>query len=139
MAETGYTGISYPFRIGKNGGVVLSTTSKYDASHIAESIQQIFNTEYLERPMESDVYTTVTSLLFEPNNETLQQVLRTRVVNDIMRLDPRVKIGFDGIQFEVKKDINGVDYLYMYVTFSVVKYSTSKYSTQVKIGEVAYE
>ena len=139
MPETGYKGISYPFRISSKGGVMMSTTTKRDATHIAESIQQILNTEFLERPMESDVYTTVTSLLFEPNNETLQQVLRTRVVNDITRLDPRVRIGFDGIQFEVKKDANKVDYLYMYITFSVVKYSTSKYTAQVKIGEVTYE
>lgn len=139
MSEVGYKGISYPFRIGSNGGVVMSSTSKTDATHIAESIQQILNTEYLERPMESDVYTTVTSLLFEPNNETLQQVLRTRLVNDIERLDSRVKVGYDGITFEVEKDQNDVEYLYVCIVYNVVKYSTSLYAARVKVGEVINE
>lgn len=139
MSEVGYKGISYPFRIGSNGGVVMSSTSKTDATHIAESIQQILNTEYLERPMESDVYTTVTSLLFEPNNETLQQVLRTRLVNDIERLDSRVKVGYDGITFEVEKDQNDIEYLYVCIVYNVVKYSTSLYTARVKVGEVINE
>lgn len=139
MSEVGYKGISYPFRIGSSGGVVMSSTSKTDATHIAESIQQILNTEYLERPMESDVYTTVTSLLFEPNNETLQQVLRTRLVNDIERLDRRVRVGYDGITFEVEKDQNDVEYLYVCIVYNVVKYSTSLYTARVKVGEVINE
>lgn len=138
MSEVGFKGISYPFRIGSSGGVVMSSTSKNDATHIAESIQQILNTEFLERPMESDVYTTVTSLLFEPNNETLQQVLRTRLVNDIERLDNRVKVEYDGITFDVEEH-DGVEYLYMCVVYSVVRYSTSLYSARVKVGEVINE
>ena len=138
MSEVGYKGISYPFRIGSNGGVVMSSTSKTNATHIAESVQQILNTEFLERPMESDVYTTVTSLLFEPNNDTLQQVLRTRLVNDIERLDSRVKVGYDGITFEVEEQ-DGIEYLYVCIVYSVVKYSTSLYTARVKVGEVINE
>lgn len=135
----GYKGISYPFRIGSNGGVVMSSTSKKDATHIAESIQQILNTNYLERPMESDVYTTVTSLLFEPNDETLQQVLRTRIVDDITRLDDRVTIDTDGVEFKVETDLEGIEYLYAYITYQVIKYSTTLYTTKVKVGEVVNE
>lgn len=139
MAEVGYTGISYPFRISSKGGVVMSTTSKSDATHISESIQQIFNTGFLERPMESDVYTTVTSLLFEPNNVTLQQVLAMRIINDLERLDDRISVSQDSINFEVETDTNGIDYLYAYIHYNVVKYSTSKYTAKVKVGEVINE
>ena len=51
MAQSGFTGISYPFRVTNRGGCAMSTTSKTDPTHIAESIQQIFGTSYLERPM----------------------------------------------------------------------------------------
>ena len=47
MPQSGFTGISYPFRISNRGGVVMSTTSRHDPSHISESIQQIFNTNFL--------------------------------------------------------------------------------------------
>ena len=107
MPQSGFTGISYPFRISNRGGCVMSTTSRTDPSHIAESIQQIFNTNYLERPMESEIYTTVTPLLFEPNDITLQQVLKTRIVADLERLEERITCDEDGIEFvvEVEDDI----------------------------------
>ena len=48
MPQSGYTGISYPFRINNRGGCVMSTTSRNDPTHIAESIQQIFVVFYYE-------------------------------------------------------------------------------------------
>lgn len=138
MPQSGYTGISYPFRISNRGGCVMSTTSSTDPTHIEESIQQIFNTEYLERPMESDVYTTVTSLLFEPNDETLQQVLKSRILDDIERLEERVECeDEDDIEFVVESD-EGVEYLYVYITYKIIKYNTY-YTSKVKVGEVGNE
>lgn len=139
MSEVGYKGISYPFRVGSKGGVVMSTTSKSDATHISESIQQILNTDFLERPMESDVYTTVTSLLFEPNDVSLQRVLAMRIVDDLTRLDDRIELEQDGVSFEVQTDSDGIDYLYANINYTVVKYSTSLYTTKVKVGEVINE
>lgn len=137
MPQSGYTGISYPFRIDNRGGVVMSTTSKTDPTHIAESIQQIFNTNFLERPMESEVYTTVTSLLFEPNDETLQQVLKSRIVDDIERLEERVECDEDDIEFEVE-DEEGIEYLYANITYKIVRYNTY-YISKLKVGEVSNE
>ena len=117
MPQSGYTGISYPFRISNRGGCVMSTTSRNDPTHIAESIQQIFNTGFLERPMESQVYTTVKSLLFEPNDISLQQVLRKRVVDDLDRLEERVECDEDGVEFEVEEE-GGVEYLYVNITYN---------------------
>ena len=137
MPQSGYTGISYPFRISNRGGVVMSTTNKNDASHITESIQQIFNTSSLERPMESDVYTTVTSLLFEPNDITLQRVLKNRIVADLDRLDDRVECSEDDIDFEVEKE-DGVEFLYAIITYKIVKYNTY-YTSKIKVGEITNE
>ena len=38
MPTSGFRGISYPFRIGPQGGVVMSTTSATDPTHIVESL-----------------------------------------------------------------------------------------------------
>ena len=138
MPQSGYTGISYPFRISNRGGCVMSTTSRYDPTHIAESIQQIFNTDFLERPMESDIYTTVTSLLFEPNDITLQQVLKTRIVNDLERLEERIECDEEGVDFEVEVDDSGTEYLYASITYKVVKYNTY-YTSKIKVGEITSE
>ena len=102
MPQSGFTGISYPFRISNRGGRVMSTTSRTDPTHIAESIQQIFNTNFLERPMESEIYTSVTALLYEPNDIALQQVLKTRIVDDLERLEERIECDEEGIEFEVE-------------------------------------
>lgn len=137
MPQSGYKGISYPFRISNRGGVVMSTTSKNDPTHIAESIQQIFNTNYLERPMEAEVYTTVTSLLFEPNDVALQQVLKTRIVDDLERLEERIECEEDDIEFEVEVE-EDVEYLYAYISYKIVKYNTY-YTSKIKVGELSHE
>lgn len=134
---SGFTGISYPFRVSNRGGCVMSTTSATDPTHIAESIQQIFNTSFLERPMEAEIYTSVTSLLFEPNDETLQQVLKSRMVEDIERLEERVECDEDGIEFVVEVE-DDVEFLYAYITYVITKYNTS-YTSKVKVGEVSHE
>lgn len=137
MPQSGYTGISYPFRISNRGGCVMSTTSRNDPTHIAESIQQIFNTGFLERPMESQVYTTVKSLLFEPNDISLQQVLRKRIVDDLDRLEERVECDEDGVEFEVEEE-GGIEYLYVNITYKIIRYNTY-YTSKIKVGEVSHE
>lgn len=139
MAQSGFTGISYPFRVTNRGGCAMSTTSRTDPTHIAESIQQIFGTNYLERPMEGgEVYTTVTMLLFEPNDESLQQVLKMRMVEDLERLEERIECGEDDIEFIVDTDSNGVEYLFANVTYKIIKYNTY-YTSKIKVGEVGRE
>ena len=134
MPQSGFKGISYPFRISNRGGVVMSTTSKTDPTHIAESIQQIFNTNFLERPMEAEVYTTVTSLLYEPNDITLQQILKSRIVSDLERLEKRIECNEDGVEFEVEIE-EDVEYLYASITYKIIKFNTY-YTSRVKVGEV---
>ena len=137
MPQSGFTGISYPFRVNNRGGVSMSTTSATDPTHIAESIRQIFNTSFLERPMESDIYTTVTSLLFEPNDEALQAVLKSRMVDDIERLEERVTCNEDDIEFTIEIE-DDVEFLYANLTYTIIKYNTS-YTSKVKVGEINHE
>lgn len=137
MPQSGFTGISYPFRISNRGGCVMSTTSRTDPTHIAESIQQIFNTNFLERPMESEIYTSVTALLYEPNDIALQQVLKTRIVDDLERLEERIECDEEGIEFKVEVE-DDVEYLYAYITYNIIKYNTY-YTSKVKVGEVSNE
>lgn len=137
MPQSGFTGISYPFRVNNRGGVSMSTTSATDPTHIVESIRQIFNTSFLERPMESDIYTTVTSLLFEPNDEALQAVLKSRMVDDLERLEERVTCSEDDIEFTIEIE-DDVEFLYANLTYTIIKYNTS-YTSKVKVGEINYE
>lgn len=137
MPQSGFKGISYPFRISNRGGVVMSTTSKNDPTHIAESIQQIFNTNFLERPMEADIYSNVTSLLFEPNDVALQQVLKSRIVSDLERLEERIECDEDSVEFEVETE-DDVEYLYAYITYKIIKYNTY-YTSKIKVGEISHE
>lgn len=137
MPQSGFTGISYPFRVNNRGGVSMSTTSATDPTHIAESIRQIFNTSFLERPMESDIYTTVTSLLFEPNDEALQAVLKSRMVDDLERLEERVTCSEDDIEFTIEIE-DDVEFLYANLTYTIIKYNTS-YTSKVRVGEINHE
>lgn len=139
MAQSGFTGISFPFRITNRGGCAISTTDINDPTHIEESIRQILGTNYLERPMEGgDVYTSVTSLLFEPNDESLQLVLKTRIVEDLERLEERIECDEDDIDFTVETDSNGAEMLYANITYNIIKYNTF-YTSKVKVGETSHE
>ena len=135
LKTSGFTGISYPFRINSRGGVTMSTTSPTDPTHIKESIEQIFNTNFLERPMEGDrVYTSISMLLFEPDDIALQQVLKTKMVEDLRRLEKRIELDEEDIQFTVEVE-DGIDYLYAMITYKVIKYNTF-YQSKVKVGEI---
>lgn len=137
MPKSGFTGISFPFRISSQGGVVTSTTSMSDPSHIEESIRQILGTRFLERPMESSIYSTIDTMLFEPNDESLQQVLKARMVADLERLEERIEVEEDDIEFSVQTEARG-EFLYATITYKIIKYQTY-YTTTVKVGEVSNE
>ena len=137
MSKSGFTGISYPFRISNRGGVVMSTTSASDATHIKESIQQILSTRFLERPMEADIYSDVDSAIFEPDDDALQEMIKSDIVDAVNELDERVELDEEDIDFEIEEE-DGVEMLYAIVTYKVVRYNTT-YTDKVKVGEVENE
>ena len=135
MPKSGFTGISYPFRVNSRGGVTTSTTSVSDATHIVESIRQIFGSNYLERPMEGDeIFSQVSASLFEPNDETMQYVLKSYMVEDLKRLEERIEVGENDIEFTVEIEDN-IEYLYATITFKVIRYNTF-YTAKIKVGEI---
>ena len=119
MPKSGFKGISFPFRVGPQGGCIMTTTSPTDPTHIKESIMQIFGTDYLQRVMEADVYSTITTSLFEPNDESLQSVLKSRIVDDLERLEERVSTTEDDIDFVVEENERG-SILYAIITFNII-------------------
>lgn len=137
MPKSGFRGISYPFRIGPQGGVVMSTTSATDPTHIVESLRQIFGTHYLQRVMEPDIYSELIDVVFEPNDETLQTVAKSRIVDAIERLEDRVETSEDNIEFSVETNEKGC-FLFATITFKIIKYETW-YTSKFEVGEVSNE
>lgn len=134
MVQSGFTGISYPFRVSSRGGCVTSTTSPTNPEHIVESIQQIFLTDFLERPMEGgEVYSLVTPSLFEPNIPAMQEVLKKRMIEAVVKLEPRIQMKNSDIRFEVETSDDGTSVLYADLTFTITRYGTS-YNARVKVG-----
>lgn len=132
--NSGFTGIGYPFRVSNQGGVVTTTTSSDDSSHIEDSIAQILGTYALERPMETEIFSNLDSALFEPNNEGIQEILKSIIVDDLERLEDRISVSEDGIEFNVEEE-QGVEYLYVTITYKVLRYNT-EFTSQFKLGEV---
>ena len=134
MHKVGYKGISFPFRISNQGGVIMSTTSENDVAHIEESIKQILGTNYLERVMEPEIYSSVSTSLFEPNDATLQQIIKNDIVEALSALDDRIEVEESGITFEIVSE-DYTEVLYATITYKVIKYQTY-FSTTVKVGEL---
>lgn len=137
MPKSGYKGISFPFRIGPQGGVVMTTTSATDPTHIVESIRQIFGTHFLQRVMEPEVYSDLASALFEPNDETLQSIIKSRIIEALEKLEDRVETSEDNISFTVETDDRG-SFLFATINFKVIKYETW-YESTFKVGEISNE
>ena len=135
MTSSGFTGLSYPFRINSQGGAVVSTTSSDDTSHIEDSIKQILGTYESERPMEMDIYSNVDTALFEPNDEGLQAILINIIAEDLERLEERISVEEDDISIFTDVDSDGIEYIYVTITYKVLKYNTYSTST-FKLGEV---
>lgn len=134
MSSSGFTGLSYPFRINSQGGVAVTTTNKNDSSHIDDSIKQILGTYELERPMETEIFSNLDQALFEPNDEGVQAILKSIIVEDLSRLEDRISVSEEDIDFAIEKH-GGVEYLYAIITYKVLQYNTT-FTSQFKLGEV---
>ena len=134
MSVSGFTGLSYPFRISSQGGAVMSTANKDDSSHINESIQQILGTYELERPMESNIFSNLDTALFEPNNIGIQAILKNIIAEDLERLEDRISVNENDIEFTIE-EVDGVEYIYVVINYTLIKYDTSS-TAKIKLGEV---
>ena len=115
---TGYTGISFPFRIGVRGGAVMSSTSRHEIPHIEESIVQILGTRPMERWMEYHIFSELDTFIFEPNDRSLHTLLRHQL-RQAMRHDRRVSVR--GVSFAADGNFLWID-----IDFRVESYQTTK-------------
>ena len=127
MAEQGYTGISFPFRIGVKGGVVTSTTSTREVPHIIESMKQILRTFKYERTMEYHIYSEIDTDIFEPNDVSTHTLLQYQIQDALTRLEPRIEV----LDVEVSSSDSTI---YATIRFKVLPYDT-EYTSKLKVGE----
>lgn len=131
MSERGFTGISFPFRIGVKGGVVLSTTSVSDAQHIIEAMEQILRTRPLERCMEYHFKSDVDSDIFDPNDASCRTLIAYQVNEALRELEDRVKVN----SVEVTSSGSSV---FAKIHFVILAYNTA-YTTNIKVGDLSVQ
>lgn len=128
VIESGFKGISFPFRIGNKGGVVMSTTSAYEVPHIIESMQQILMTKPFERGMEMGFHCEVINNLFDINNENLYQIIAYQVREALEKWEDRIEV----LNVEVTGE---EEYVYVTISFSVKLYK-EVYETKMRVGDL---
>lgn len=128
MAETGFTGISFPFRIGVKGGVVTSTTSVSDVQHIIEAMEQILLTRPLERCMEYHFKSDIDYDIFEPNDVSCRTLIEYQVREALRELEDRIEVN----SVEVVSEDSTI---YATIYFTVLKYNTV-YVEKIKVGDL---
>ena len=127
MAERGFTGISFPFRIGVKGGVVTSSTSAMDVQHIIEGMTQILRNKPMERCMEYHFKSEIDANIFEPNDVSIKTLLTYQVMEALRELEDRITVESVSITSEGSSVI-------AVITFTVIAYNTS-HTTSIKVGD----
>ena len=123
----GFKGISFPFRIGVKGGVVMSDTTAFDISHITEGIEQLLRTRKGERGMEPQIGCDLSTHVFEPNDKSLHNLIAFEITEELNK-DGKIEV--------ISVDISSNDsFIYADITFKVLSFDTI-YSHRVMIGGV---
>lgn len=126
--KSGFSGLSFPFRVSGTGGIEMSTTSVSDISHITEAIEQILLTRPRERKMEYHFKSDLDTLIFEPNDESLKSLMVYHVEEALKELEDRIEV-LD-VDFISEDNV-----IYVLVTFRVLIYDTV-YTKKIKVGDV---
>lgn len=127
MTNKGYTGISFPFRIGVKGGIVISSTNEREVPHIIESMKQILGTFKYERTMEHHIYSEIDSEVFEPNDLSTHTLLQYQIKDALKRLEPRVEV----LGVTITSEDNTV---FATIRFKANPYD-KEYTSKLKVGE----
>jgi hypothetical protein len=92
MAELGYSGLSFPPRIGAKGGWVMTSTDPTDIAHIKESIRQIIGTRIGERVMEPTFGADIPDVVFRSMDITTANLLRFKITEALTKWEPRIQV-----------------------------------------------
>ena len=128
MSKEGFTGISFPFRIGVKGGVVTSSTSVSDAQHIIEAMKQILGTRPGERCMEYHFKSDIDSDIFEPNDASSTTLIAYQVKEALQELEDRISVNSVDVVSEGST-------IYAVINFTILAYNTVHVSN-VKVGDL---
>lgn len=128
IVEVGFRGISFPFRIGNRGGVVMSGTSAYEVPHILESMQQILLTKPRERGMETDFHCEVINNVFGINNENLYALVEYQVKSALEKWEDRITVDSVNVYGEDNT-------VYADITFTAKLYN-AVYRAKMKVGDL---
>jgi uncharacterized protein len=83
------SGPAYPFRIDSTtGGVAWASGS----AKLRQNIQLILGTRVGERPMIRNFGTQIHSLVHDPNDDVLAELLQTQAQQAILQFEPRVLV-----------------------------------------------
>lgn len=119
---SGYTGLSFPFRIGSKGRVVVSTTTDVELAHIKESIKQILLTQKGERVNEPEFGAGLRQMVFESFDETIVSVINYKINEALTIWEPRIEV--TNIMVSEIEDGIGVEVNFRVLT-SLLETSTS--------------
>lgn len=88
-------GLAFPLRVdAAQGGFGLAT----GAEKIRENILLILGTRRGERPMLRDFGTKIASLVHDPNDDVLAQIIRDQVRDALLSWEPRILITNASVQ-----------------------------------------
>lgn len=122
------TGISFPFRIGVKGGVVMSTSNDVNDTHVIEGMRQLLQTRKLERCMETDIYSDIDTVIFEPNDTSAVSLVEHEIKEALKKMD-NIKI----LGVNVSSEDN--------ILYALIQYENTKFDTvtsvELKVGEIA--
>lgn len=124
----GFTGISFPFRIGNRGGLVMSSTSRYEVPHIIESIQQILGTKKRERVMELHFGSDIDFRIFEENDTTTHTLIKYQILETLEEFEPRILVEGEDIEIWGKDEK-----VFATIDFVVIKFH-SNHTVVVELG-----
>ena len=128
MPNQGFTGISFPFRIGVKGGVVTSTTSVTDVQHIVEAMIQILCTRPMERCMEYHFKSEIDTEIFEPNDASARTLLAYQIKEALRELEDRIEVNSVDVVSEDASLIAVID-------FTAIMYNTA-HTANIKVGDL---
>lgn len=103
-------GMSFPFRIGTRGRIVMSENSIYENTLTNESMEQIIKTSVGERRMEVQFGSTLKNLLFESKNPSMDNIVINALEEDLKRWEPRSEV--KNIAINRKDDIILIEVVY---------------------------
>ena len=118
-------GISFPFRVGNKGGIVMSGVDNISAPHLEESIEQILLTYKGERVMEYHFGSELDTDIFEPNESVTHNLISYQIKEALKKYEPRITVESVTLTEEDNK-------VYAEIVYTVNEYnSTHSFTTRL--------